>query len=972
MDLRILQINTNRSKTAMDLAMATAKRKKCDMIVIAEPNKNATKNKKRNVYTNEILSASIVNVSDRHTVRRYNSGKSYVCIETDTYVIYSVYIGPNCEQEIFEACLEEIQDDLTRKNNASENVVLAGDFNAKNVVWGGSHTDKRGRVLSEWIHSQDMTLLNDGRIPTCRNKTYVDLTLVGERVAKLPIKWEVMEDETLSDHSFVTIQVETSKTGAREKQRWKYGTTDNYRLNQSFQEIIKNKKITETAKVIKIIQKVYKTETPKVKCDDNYNIPYWWTDKIQKLITETKQKRRGFQRATGSQTTRERLKEEYKEAKRNLSLEILQSKRTKWIDTCNELENDIFGDGFKIVKKQLKIINPKTNLTREEKTEVFKKLFITEENTPFIPPSHPSDAEKFTEAEILEAAKRIKTGKAPGPDGLPPEVIKTLIKENVEFFTEFYNSWLNKNEFPKEWKSAKLILIEKPKKNDGDQTTYRPICLLDVLGKVYEALILERLNNEISLKGGLHPNQYGFRKKRSTIDAIERVVDIAKKHKNKWCAMVLVDVKNAFNTAQWSIILEKLKRRGVSQYLLNVIGSYFTGRTIAIENGNVVVISGGVPQGSILGPTLWNVLYDDVMEMKTANVTNICYADDLAVIATAEKKEELVKRVNGTLQKVSKWMEENKLEIAPEKSEAIILNARRKIKDIQFEVNNKNIELKSTVKYLGVTFDRWLLFGDHIQKVCTKAERTIRALQAVLPNINGPKEKKKRVLHGAVASIVMYGAPMWSDAMRVNIHKDRIRSTQRAMALRICSAYRSVSYEACTVVAGVIPWALLAEERKRIFDGKQETDREAERNNTMERWQSEWENTTGKAEWTKALIKDIRPWTDRTFGQVNYEITQCLTGHGSFMSYLKRIGKRKTTKCMYCEEEDDAAHTLFVCERWHVERFEANIKTSRVLSPDNIVGCMLESKENWEVVESLMTQIMKRKAKDEKDLEETH
>ena len=127
-------------------------------------------------------------------------------------------------------------------------------------------------------------------------------------------------------------------------------------------------------------------------------------------------------------------------------------------------------------------------------------------------------------------------------------------------------------------------------------------------------------------EGGLANTQYGFRKGRSTVDAISRVVATAdtalKKTRsgNRYCAIVTIDVKNAFNSASWEAIALSLLRMGVPDQLSRILKSYFENRVLLYgteEGQKSVQISAGVPQGSNLGPTLWNAMYNDVLTLRS-------------------------------------------------------------------------------------------------------------------------------------------------------------------------------------------------------------------------------------------------------------------------------------------------------------------------------------------------------------------
>jgi hypothetical protein len=143
-----------------------------------------------------------------------------------------------------------------------------------------------------------------------------------------------------------------------------------------------------------------------------------------------------------------------------------------------------------------------------------------------------------------------------------------------------------------------------------------------------------------------------------------------------------------FGRPAWSSItsLSKLRRKGVSGHVEKVVGTYLTGRVVQLGSNRTKTIEGGVPQGSVLGPTLWNVLYDDVMETEVpSGVELICCADDLAISVTAEDKQGLTIKVDEALHAVAQWMKRNQPELAPEKTVAVVLNGR-KDDDIAFSL----------------------------------------------------------------------------------------------------------------------------------------------------------------------------------------------------------------------------------------------------------------------------------------------
>ena len=167
--------------------------------------------------------------------------------------------------------------------------------------------------------------------------------------------------------------------------------------------------------------------------------------------------------------------------------------------------------------------------------------------------------ELFTLEELKRAGGRLKANTAPGIDGVPNEIVKEVIGAYPKILPEAFNSCLRQGRFFVDWKKQRLVLLKKGNKPLGDASSYRPICLLDTMGKLLEEIILQRLQGHMVDGNGLSENQFSFRKGRSTVDAIQTVVDIATKarrgtgKRKGFCALISIDIRNAFNTTRWNM-----------------------------------------------------------------------------------------------------------------------------------------------------------------------------------------------------------------------------------------------------------------------------------------------------------------------------------------------------------------------------------------------------------------------------------
>ena len=410
-----------------------------------------------------------------------------------------------------------------------------------------------------------------------------------------------------------------------------------------------------------------------------------------------------------------------------------------------------------------------------------------------------------------------------------------------------------------------------------------------------------------------------------------------------------------------------------------LIKSYLNNRKLIIEGDKWQLeeeVTCGAPQGSKLGPFLWNIVYDGLLETKWPERTSMVgFADDAIIISGAENPEVLGIRVNESLFRTKMWLPKHGLEMAANKTQAIMVTKKRAYIKPIIMIENEEIQWQRQMTYLGVEIDVGLNFGPHIEKIAKKGLETCARVARMMPNVNGPREKKRRLLAAVATSQILYAAPAWPNAMVIDRNVRRLTSTQRCAAIRVTSAYRTVSSQAVLTLASMPPIDLLVQERADIFErikgseeqseAKKERIRKECRKETLLKWQYRWD-TESSGKWTHELIPDLEKWVNRTHGETDFYLTQALTGHGKFNAYLHRFKKLENSECLECgHNSEDARHTLFVCNKWDNNRRVLKTQIKSDITASNLVTLILSSEENWNHIKTYVQNIMKEKGKEE-------
>jgi hypothetical protein len=394
------------------------------------------------------------------------------------------------------------------------------------------------------------------------------------------------------------------------------------------------------------------------------------------------------------------------------------------------------------------------------------------------------------EDEIANIILGLKDDSAPGWDNISNKILKRFRHILVPPLTYIFQQCLSKGIFPKCLKKAIVIPIYKTG-NKSIIKNYRPISLLPSMSKILEKLINKRLVNFLENNKYLSPSQFGFRAKLSTSDAVHSLTDHVSEElgKGNQTLGVFLDLAKAFDTISVPILINKLEALGIRGTQLNLFKDYLDDRCQCVKIGDIVSedqkTSGfGIPQGSILGPTLFLIYINDLCKLNISHCKIISYADDTALIFSGKSNAELYKNAQLGFNTVNNWLHCNLLTLNADKTKYIhfCMRKRNPIASNRSQLfahrchnpavntlcnNCPIISFTQNIKYLGVTLDESLSFKPHIINLTHRVRKLIYVFKK-LRTIAEPK-LIKLVYLALCQSIVQYCITSWGGTQKSNL-----------------------------------------------------------------------------------------------------------------------------------------------------------------------------------------------------------
>ena len=351
-----------------------------------------------------------------------------------------------------------------------------------------------------------------------------------------------------------------------------------------------------------------------------------------------------------------------------------------------------------------------------------------------------SEFPKFTPHDVIRYLSSIPDKKATGKDGISVAMLKKTLPFTLNVLTDILNRLLCDGVFPSCWKSARVTPIFKGGSVE-DPSDFRPISILPVLSKLFEKHINLHLLSHMTENKILADTQTGFRKGFCCTDIVHKIVSICQhsKSKNETTTMIFLDFRKAFDCVDHTLLIKKLKHNGCDMKALKVIISFLDHRTQSVklnsDESTLKPVLTGVPQGSILAPTLFLLFINDLLKLPTVS-RSFAYADDTVFVTSDADVRALESNCNNDLQLIDNWCKSNKMPINMEKSHFLHHNSRAD-NSLALKIDNCGLKQQHETRLLGMMINDTLTWDTHVDHLSNKITTTINLLQLCRPFLNG-------------------------------------------------------------------------------------------------------------------------------------------------------------------------------------------------------------------------------------------
>ena len=714
--------------------------------------------------------------------------------------------GSSADNDI--SLLEYLDKTIDQARKLGTSIILTGDFNVHSESWLGScKTTKAGDFLEDISTAHGLTQYV--KEPT-RGHNTLDLILTDfsgtvQTSTRAPIG--------RSDHSVVIAEFSSLTTHREDRCArpvWRYKHADWGRMRAFFrctdwETIISedpNKFCSNLTSHISLgMKKFIPCKTLLVRPTD----PDWWTPECSKATSAKQKAWKRWQKHPQDLD----LRHQFMTTVQDCVSTLHRSRLAKLQHLRHRLATGSLRDkawwscikqaGGNNRRSDVPLLTDnqgKEHVTSKEKAECFGSFFakkcslgdndLSPNQVPPLPPwTGPRlTSIHFRQANVRRRLSQLDPSKATGPDAIPARVLKECAAELALPVTKLFTLCFITGTQPTLWKIANVVPVHK-RDSKSKLKNYRPVSLLCILSKVMESIVNTQVVSFLEKNNIISQYQFGFRSKLGTADLLTALhTEWLQSLANGGAVQVLaIDIAGAFDRVSHVGILAKAEAYGIQGLLLTWLTHYLSDRQIrAVVSGSTSAsfpVKAGVPQGSILGPTLFLLYVNDAEKCLPTNASLAVYADDTTLYATIPSYSD-IDQASSLLQKsldsLDRWGRAWRVQFEPTKSQGMLLDHHRPSwPPPSLLFGGQPVSNTQKLKLLGVTFDAKLLYKEHIRNIARRANQRLNFLRRTVP-ILGPADRLT-VYKGFVRPILEYACLVWMGAAPT--HLSRLDAVQK-------------------------------------------------------------------------------------------------------------------------------------------------------------------------------------------------
>lgn len=752
----------------------------------------------------------VLHKPELNVVRRYDLESDIAFVEDiwtevklsdsdDRLLICVVYITsmPNNEN-LYSAFTDSCRNSLARLNS-NDRILIVGDFNVSNIKWdlcNGILQPSLSQNCNKSIEVLDLISFGNLRQHNShfnRNNGILDLVLSSDPLSAIKVNESLETLVGVDDYHpplDISVAIKVKYMPNINHRRYNFRRADYNAINNAIENT--NWKFLNEIPLNPAVQKFYDvlneiihTYVPPFK--NKQTFPPWFDCELKNLLKQKEKARKKLKRIN---TLENYVK--YSDLRRLCKRKIDGCHK----DYLNHIQSNMKSNiklFWSYSKARRKTNSYPTQFKYEDRTvskpkdvcELFADFFRSTYNTNHSDRNFNIDLTsnpltenpiKITPIDIINTIAKLDLNKNGGPDGIPNYFLRQVGDYLSIPLTIIFNRSLNESIFPTAFKNSSSTAIFK-KGDESDISNYRQVCMANTIAIVFEKIINKYLLSKLAHK--LTKNQHGFVRNKSTNTNLVEYVDCISSALDDGHEVhtIYTDFSKAFDSVDHNILLSKLSTLGIDTTILLWLNSYLKDRKVQVifngQKSQPFTPGSGVPQGSVLGPLLFNIFINDLSQL--LNNLHLLFADDLKIFRIIKSENDMME-LQEDLDRLHDWTITNKLKLNIDKCCTMAFSIKQNPTPASYNINGIELTEVNKMKDLGVIFDKKLKFDSHIEEIVKKSYSMLGFLMRTTSNFDN-KDCVRFLFNALVRSRLEYNSAVWNPYQ--NTYSSKIERVQK-------------------------------------------------------------------------------------------------------------------------------------------------------------------------------------------------